>query len=583
MIQDQLRRQYSVLLSTGRSPPPNLLDVSRWYHKQDGYVRSKMDEEEPLTWMKHLYKFSSKSKRTSWSPPAFVMEEYVNAHSGWPIMDTIPENDVVVPLSPVAPSFTDTRSPSNSSYSRTTPRHSLEAAVCRTKTSFDAQVSFEPMVESGRDSLGADSRRSSGNYKGWKAGNADSAPSSLYSIGASPNNSRRRLRDLKKRLALRGSDEALSSARNSVSENSGHSASEDGGPSRPKAGILQATRPTSLHIRSSPYPTPSQEITTLEGVVAPDAPDASASVTIAESDTVLPSAAEPTPKPAASMEGSPVQSTIPRRRFRRSLPTSNDAFVQEQTRRQRSANEQKEREEYEIKAQYVSFPGTLIRRFLCLSTRVLEDTLSQNYRIRHLLQRVYGSVREYDSLQAGQSALLGISYQKIPSEVLDAFVHDPSAVTGHTRSTQGWLAVEDIHRRIQRQRETLLSFIHSQPFGSNDIVPPKNVFDDPIAQLMNALETLSVQREDLVRRSEEVAIALKRVKAVQADVKRNYNDTLAHTSLVYPEVRRDPRSTFLETQRYIQHSCPTSRLWKKATATTTSSSGISALMRLLSS
>ena len=266
MIKDQLQRKYEALLSRDRSSAPNLLEVSRWYHNQEANVRAKMDNTEPLTWMKHLWDKHPPvgARKSSWSPPAFVVEEFINTHSSPHVMDTIPENDVILPLSPNAASFSDTRSPTSSSYSwATTPRHSLEAAVSRVRTSGDAQVSFEPMVESGRDSVGGDSRRSSDNYKGWKAAGVDSTPSSIYSMkGPSPNSSRRRLRDLKKRLALRGSDEALSSARNSMSENSGHSASEDGGHSlhHKIAAVLQPkSRPTSLHLPSSTHPTSSQD------------------------------------------------------------------------------------------------------------------------------------------------------------------------------------------------------------------------------------------------------------------------------------------------------------------------------------
>ncbi len=169
--------------------------------------------------------------------------------------------------------------------------------------------------------------------------------------------------------------------------------------------------------------------------------------------------------------------------------------------------------------------------------RVLEDTSSQNYRIRHLLQRVCANIREYESVQAGLSNLLGVSYTKIPSEVLDAFVHDPSAITGGTRRTTSWRAVEDIHERIERQRQTLQTFIHSQLSDGELDVPPSQVFDDPIAQLMGALEQLAAQRQELTAKAEEVSSSLKQVKTIHADVKKVYHDTLAHTSLVYPEVR----------------------------------------------
>ncbi|KAH9944260.1 uncharacterized protein BXZ73DRAFT_39325 [Epithele typhae] len=521
MIKDQLRRKYEVLFSKSKSPSPTLLEVRRWYHNQGEELRSTLDQAEPLTWMKHLWdsQESSRPKLSSWSPTALVFEEYASAHSARPTMDTIPENDVVLPSSPYTTSFSDARSPTSSSYSWATPRHSLEAAISLARTSYDAQVSFEPLVESGRDSLGPDSRRSSDNYKAWPVNGGDSAQSSLYSVvskGASPNSSRKRLRELRKRLALRPSDEALSSARNSLSENSGHSASEEGGNPMRKLTSLQPprSRPTSLHMHS---PNPSAVQAASDAPTSSEHSDIPATAT--QSSTRFPGVTDAslTPRPeSASKEGA--HSTFLRRKFRRSLPSANGVFAQQQQKRRRSANEEKEREEYEVKAQ------------------LLEDTLSQNYRVRHLLQRVCGSIRDYDSLQAGLSTLLGIQYSRIPSEVLDALLHDPAAITGGTRSSKSWVAVEDIHARIQRQRETLHDFIHLGIGEVDGVAPPCKVFDEPVSKLLGALETLSSQREALAHHAEDVATVLKRVKAVQAEVKREYNDALSHTSLVYPEL-----------------------------------------------
>ena len=194
---------------------------------------------------------------------------------------------------------------------------------------------------------------------------------------------------------------------------------------------------------------------------------------------------------------------------------------------------------------------------------MLEETSSQNYRIRHLLQRVCASIRDYDSVQTSLAGLLGMPYTKLPPDVLDAFVHDPSAVTGSTRRTKGWRAVEDIHSRIGRQRETLRSFILSQHLDSEPIVPPHKVFDDPIAQLMSALDQLASQRIELAHKAEEVGEVLKQVKTVQASVKKDYNDTLAYTSLVYPEVYGSfswSHTRDLTTSLAIPNCCPRGEL-----------------------
>ncbi|KAI0639561.1 hypothetical protein C8Q77DRAFT_1045434 [Trametes polyzona] len=524
---DQLERKYQLLMPRGNVPGVNLLEVTRWYRKQDDTVRATLDRMEPSTWMKHLWDKhgAPKAGNSAWCPTALVMEEYVKSHATPHTMSTIPEDEVVLPASPAAPSFTEARSPSTSSYSWTSPRHSLEPAISRKRSSYDAQVSFEPLVESGKESIGPRSRHSTeGIGRNWRSPmpSGDSARSSLYSLiskGASPNSSRKHLRGLGRRLGRRPSDDALSSARNSASEQDAHSASEDGHYGHQKmATVRPSSRPTSLQLPSgderSPFPSDSVDAKPSEdGTLCADAPEEPATAT--QSTTVFSKTPEATPQP---LEEVPAQTPLPRRRYRTSLPSSRDLFVREREKQRRAADEQKEREEYEIKAQ------------------VLEDTISQNYRIRHLLQRVSASAREYDSVQSVLSDMLQIPYPKIPPEVMDAFVHDPAAVTGATRRVKSWQAVEDIHERIQRQRETLQCFLRSQDFDPSSVGTSGNVFDDQIGGALRALECLASHREALARKAEEVATALKRVKAVHATVKKDYNDTLAHTSLVYPEL-----------------------------------------------
>ncbi|TBU49895.1 hypothetical protein BD309DRAFT_908773 [Dichomitus squalens] len=519
MVRDQLARKYALLAPKGKASPVNILEVARWYGKQDSKMRTSLDQRERVTWMKHIWEKHAPPPggHSMWSPTALVMEEYVRSRASPHIMDTIPENGVMLPPSP--PSFVDTRSPASSTYSWNTPRHSLEAAISRKRSSYDAQVSFGPHVDHSGGSMELDSRRSSDNYKSSRHEGGDSAHSSLYSIisrGASPNSSRKRLRDIGRRLTPRASDEALSSARNSISETSGHSASEDGAHfgHRKMATIRPHSRSASLHIQAPPASVSSPTLWA-NGTTRADTSDVPTTAT--QSSTVFPTPAE-TPRPEATPVPFRAPATLPRRGRRRSLPSSSDIFARERERHGRLADEQKEREEYEVKAQ------------------VLEDTLSQNYRMRHLLQRVCTSVREYDSVQAGLSAILGMPYFKIPPDVLDAFLHDPSAVTGKTRRALSWRAVEDIHERIMKQQQTLQAYLHSQLLDGDSITFPHRIFDEPLSNLMQILDKLACQREDLARKAEEVSVVLKQVKSVQAGVKKDYNEALAHTSLVYPEL-----------------------------------------------
>ena len=327
-------------------------------------MRTSLDQTERVTWMKHLWEkhAAPASGHSMWSPTALVMEEYVKSPSSPHAMDTIPENEVILPTWPHTPSFSDTRSPTTTSW--TTPRHSLEAAISRKRSSYDVPVSFGPHTEISRDSGGPNSQRSSDNHKNGKNGGG-SGPSSLYSMisrGASPNSSRKRLRDFGRRLTSRVSDEVLPSARNSMSENSGHSASEDGArPGHQKSATVRPhSRPASLHLHASPLP-PRNPNPSANDAAHPDTPDALTTAT--QSSTVFPTLAEPTPRPNAAQAHSKLPATLPRRRHRRSLPSSSDIFARERERHLRPADEHKERKEYEVKAQWVLGLACLSRQY----------------------------------------------------------------------------------------------------------------------------------------------------------------------------------------------------------------------------
>jgi hypothetical protein len=166
--------------------------------------------------------------------------------------------------------------------------------------------------------------------------------------------------------------------------------------------------------------------------------------------------------------------------------------------------------------------------------RLLDDAMSRNHRIRQALQRVAAGVREYDLLQTNLMKSLGVPHRSIPPELLDAFSHDPAAVTGATRRFRGWKAAEDIYNRVTRQRETFRLFLSMSHDGFS---PPGSVFDEPIAALSHTLESLENHRETAVNKAREIAGILTSVKGIHASVKTEYNDTLSHTSVVYPEVR----------------------------------------------
>lgn len=124
--------------------------------------------------------------------------------------------------------------------------------------------------------------------------------------------------------------------------------------------------------------------------------------------------------------------------------------------------------------------------------------------------------------------------------MLETFSHDPSAVTRATSKYRGWRAVEDIHSRILRQRETLQNFLQS------DLPDPANegcILDQRIEQLFVDLSDLQLRKEEIGEFAEMVETLLKNVQETHAAVKEKYNHTVSHVSTMYAEVCRLYSST----------------------------------------
>ena len=155
------------------------------------------------------------------------------------------------------------------------------------------------------------------------------------------------------------------------------------------------------------------------------------------------------------------------------------------------------------------------------------------------MQRVAVDVREYELVCSSVMPALGIAYRSLPMGFLDAFSHDPSAVTGGTHKRHGWRVVEDIHARVLRQREILTSFLSGVKTDADAFSIPENVLDNPISILMEKLQVLEREREPLQEQADEVSRMLMEVRASHSTVKEEYNDAMSYTSTVYPEVDLD--------------------------------------------
>ena len=258
---------------------------------------------------------------------------------------------------------TDNRSPSSGSWSYTAPTPSLEPSLSRRKQSTDGQVSFEPTVDSGRDSIGEEFRASI-DHANIRTRNDTYSPrsslnSSLYGrvSGLSPSSSRLHFRELASRLKRRpypGSDDGLSSARNSISE---QSQEEDPGY-RSHSPRMKTPRRTPLALsRSQPASDDERKLLSAE---ASDVGELISSgdggpMTARQPSYSVPSSPQPVNSPPVSPKppSQPVKRSISRlARKRASLPSSpRQLFLREKEKQQKQADEEQERREYDRKAQ----------------------------------------------------------------------------------------------------------------------------------------------------------------------------------------------------------------------------------------
>ena len=168
--------------------------------------------------------------------------------------------------------------------------------------------------------------------------------------------------------------------------------------------------------------------------------------------------------------------------------------------------------------------------------RLLSEATAQNHRIRQMLNRVSIVVKEYETAQANALAPFDDRHQvqRLPRELLEAFNHDPAAVTGPTRRLRGYKAVDDIHSRLVKQRAIFRQFLSDH--AHRPTVDIGSLLHDPAVALQTSLDSLQQYNNEIQSRASEVGELLKKVQDIHTRVKTNYNDALSHTSVVYPEV-----------------------------------------------
>lgn len=335
MTADQLQRRYGILYaSTNTGPGPvNLASVIHWHSSQDASVRAAMERSEPSTWLKHLEKKPAKKPRLPWNVTALIVEEYMKAQLRTKSMQTIPEDSAVSPeMDSGSTSRAQFPMPTDSSPQHSGQRHSYESSP-------------KQRAESGQDSL--NSRQSETSTRPWLRSlqsDTDSQKSSIYSVFkpksqvASPTSSRLHIRD----FALRRRSDELSS----LSE--GHSQSEDG--------VIKPTKPRN---RPSNIEIPRQGETGAEGDPIRSGLKSGGVDTTSNLESI-PTARAGSLAETEAAGGNSSSATHENtrnallRRVRMSLPSSDRLLYRAEEKRQQRVDEERERQEYEVRAQYVS-------------------------------------------------------------------------------------------------------------------------------------------------------------------------------------------------------------------------------------
>ncbi|KAF9040472.1 hypothetical protein BDZ89DRAFT_1156684 [Hymenopellis radicata] len=486
----------------------DLLKVSRWYGSQDVIVRSSLEKAEPFTWLKHLDLRGVKGQiRMPWHLTALIMEEYLQALTRHGRITTIMEDPSSPPTSPnMSPSpYPPSVLPNFPMSSRGSSHSALGPSLTR-YTSNEGRVSFEPLIESNRNSLEITSRKS-----------ADSIYSSIYPaqpvmIG-SPASSKLNVVGSRRKYRERSNDsDDASSAANSAS-----GLSDD---NLRKAAVLQKSDQSDRPLGSPRMPH-SVKGEWLSPPSAPATPPRQMNIKTLSLDGAsnMLSIQKMRSSPMHSRRSSTTNvARLDRLRVKNSI-VAPDITSDPDKKRQQEEEDTKMAREYELKSQ------------------LLKETVAQNMRIRQLLHRIAAGVKEYDLTQTSLTALLEIPTNGLPPELLEAFSHDPAAITGATRRLQGWRAVDDIHHRIIRQRTLFEDFLAENCHTTGSLISD-DVLEDPVNSLRETLKSLRLQKIAVTARANEVAELLSSVHATHQKVKAEYNETLAHTSVVYPELSR---------------------------------------------
>ncbi|KAF9527706.1 hypothetical protein CPB83DRAFT_767869 [Crepidotus variabilis] len=472
---EQLSRRYSLIYASlnHNKLPFNLAKVTKWYTSQPEVARKSLERHEPFTWLKHLDKRSQNSTRSPWNLSAHIMEDYLSTQERDRHMQTIPEDS---PLqSPTLPFKRNSRPPSFNPSPRSTQ---------------DERISFEPL---------GDSKRSSWDALSYESGVGSGGSNIGLHVPAfqpiSPSSSR--FSDTGK-----VANPSLDRTRSPSTDFSDTSDEDDLPESFSSPPRLQVSTSLTVPEVSIVPPSTSSGPKGSFGAAGP----------ISQSNSGSSSSTKPLTSAANNRSMVSLRAPM-KHKSRLAAPSSTRPL--KRSKKYREEREEQLRTEYDAKA-------------LLLREGVLHNT-----RIRQLLNRISTALKDYDSLQTLTPEILSITMLNVPKELVEAFGHDPAGVTGSTRRLQGWQAVEDIHQRILRQRRTFSSFLDT----FEGLSPTDGcALDKPMETLFELLAALKAQKQDIVNKAEEVEVLLEEVQKIQGQVKEQYNKTVSHVSVVYPQL-----------------------------------------------
>ncbi|KAJ3749301.1 hypothetical protein DFH05DRAFT_1593438, partial [Lentinula detonsa] len=178
--------------------------------------------------------------------------------------------------------------------------------------------------------------------------------------------------------------------------------------------------------------------------------------------------------------------------------------------------------------------------------KLVASCKDSNTHICSVLNHIAQRMREYELCQQsfrenhheGPEDRLDLSNLTLPHELLEAFSHDPANVTSSTKRLKSYRAVDDIHHRLMKQRAVFREFLDQNQISNatRSDADDEDILQDPIDSLLRTLKELEDHRMRIMDKEKEVSEMLRETQIIHAEVKKVYNDTLVHTSVVYPEL-----------------------------------------------